>query len=202
MQQSWPGNDTQPKWGNSLLLIVPLETGSCSWSVTEPVLTNAEPCCCCYCLVNKPRPLCDSLGCSVQASLSFVISRSLLKFRSFESVMLSNHLIFCHPLFLLPPLFPSIKVFSNESALHIRWPKYQNFSFNISPSSEYPGLISFGMDWLDLLAVQGSLKSLLQHHRSKASIHWCSAFFIVQFSYPYMTAGKTITWLDGSLLSK
>ena len=180
MQQSWPGNDTQPKWGNSLLLIVPLETGSCSWSVTEPVLTNAEPCCCCYCLVNKPRPLCDSLGCSVQASLSFVISRSLLKFRSFESVMLSNHLIFCHPILPLPLIFLSIRVFPNESTLHIRWPKDWSFSFNISPPNEHSGLISFRIDWLDLLAFQDSLKSLLQHHSSKTLIIWHSAFFIVQ----------------------
>jgi len=107
--------------------------------------------------------------------------------------MPSNHLILCHPILLLPSIFPSIRVFSNESALHIRWPKYWNFSFNISPSSEHPGLIFFKMDWLDLLAVQGTLKSLLQHHSSKASILWCLAFFIVQLSHPYMTTGKTIT---------
>ena len=105
--------------------------------------------------------------------------------------MPSNSLIFCCPLLLLPSIFPSIRVFSNESALHIRWPKYWCFSFNISPSNEHPGLIFFRMDWLDLLAVQGTLKSLLQHHSSKASILWCSAFFIVQLSYPYMTTGKT-----------
>ena len=105
--------------------------------------------------------------------------------------MPSNHLILCHPL-LLPSVFPSIRVFSNESALHIRWPKYWSFSFNSSPSNEHPGLISFRMDWLDLLAVQGTLKSLLQHHSSKASVLWCSAFFIVQLSQPYMTTGKTI----------
>ena len=109
-----------------------------------------------------------------------------------ESVMPSNHLILCHPLLLLPSIFPSIRVFSNESALHIRWPKYWSFSFNISPSNEHPGLISFRMDWLDLLAVQGTLKSLLQHRSSKASILLCSAFFIVQLSHPYMTTGKTI----------
>ena len=106
--------------------------------------------------------------------------------------MPSNHLILCHPLLLLPLIFPNIRVFSNESALHIRWPKYWSFSFNISPSSEHPGLISLRMDWLDLLAVQGTLKSLLQHHSLKASILWCSAFFIVQLSHPYMTTGKTI----------
>ena len=111
---------------------------------------------------------------------------------SIESVMPSNHLILRHPLFLLPSIFPSIGVFSNESVLCIRWPKYWSFSFNISPSNEYPGLISFRMDWLDLLAVQGTLKSLLQQHSSKASILRCSAFFIVHFSYPYKTTGKTI----------
>ena len=111
---------------------------------------------------------------------------------SFESVMPSNHLILCHPLLLLPSIFPSIRVFSNESALHIRWPKYWSFSFNISPSNEYPGLICFRMAWLDLLAAQGTLKSLLQHHSSKASIFLRSAFFIVQLSHPYMTTGKTI----------
>ena len=111
---------------------------------------------------------------------------------SFESVMPSNHLILCWPLLLLPSIFPSIRVFSNESALHIRWSKYWSFSFNISPSDEHPGLISFRMDWLDLLAVQGTLKSLLQHHNSKASILHSSAFFMVQLSHPYMTTGKTI----------
>ena len=120
---------------------------------------------------------------------------------SIVSVMPSNHLIFCHPLLLLPSIFPSIRVFSNESALCIRWPKYWSFSFNISPSNEHPGLISFMMDWLDLLAVQAILKSLLQHHSSKASILWCSAFFIVRLSHPSMTTGKTIaltrwTFLD------
>ena len=108
------------------------------------------------------------------------------------SVMPSNHLILCHPLLLLPSIFPSIRVFSNESALRIRWPKYWSFSFNISPANENPGLISFRMEWLDLLAVQGTLKSLLQHHSSKASILLHSAFFIVQLSHPYMTTGKTI----------
>ena len=106
--------------------------------------------------------------------------------------MPSNHLICCHPLLLLPSIFPSIRVFPNESALHIRWPKYWSFSFNISPSNEHPGLMSFRMDWFDLLADQGTLKSLLQHHSSKASILWRSAFFIVQLSHPYMTTGKTI----------
>ena len=116
--------------------------------------------------------------------------------------MLSNHLILCHPLLLLPSIFPSIKVFSNESALRIRWLKYWNLSFNISPSSEHPGLISFRMDWLDLLAVQGTLKSLLQHHNSKASILRCSDFFIVQLSHPYMTTGKTIALAKLAFLDK
>ena len=127
-----------------------------------------------------------------QASLSITSSQSLTKLISIESVMPSNHLILYHPLLLLPSIFPSIRVFSNESVLWIRWPKYWTFSFSISPSNEYSGLISFRMDWLDLLAVQGTLKSLLQYHSSKASILWCSAFFIGQLSHPYMTTGKTI----------
>ena len=117
---------------------------------------------------------------------------SLLKLMSIESVMPSNHLILCRPFLLLPSIFPSIRVFSNESVLCIRWPKDWNFNFSISPSNGYSGLISFRMDWLDLLAVQGTLKSLIQHHSSKASILQCSAFFIVQLSHPYMTTGKTI----------
>ena len=127
-----------------------------------------------------------------QASLSITNSQSSLKFTSIESVMPSSHLILCHPLLLLPPIPPSIRVFSNESTLPMRWPKYWSFSFSIIPSKEHPGLISFRMDWLDLLAVQGTLKSLLQHHSSKASILQCSAFFTVQLSHPYMTPGKTI----------
>ena len=126
-----------------------------------------------------------------QASLSITDSRSLLKLMSIESVIPSNHLILCHLLLLLPSIFPSIRGFSSESVLHIRWPKYWSFSFNISPPNEYSGLISFKMDWLDLLAVQGTLKSLLQHHTSKVLILRCSAFFIVQFSHSYMTTGKT-----------
>ena len=127
-----------------------------------------------------------------QASLSITNSWSPPKPMSIELVMPSNHLILCRPLLLLPSIFPSIRVFSNESALYIRWPKYWSFSFNISPFSEHPGLISFRMGWLDFLAVQGTLKSLLQHHSSKASILQCSAFFIVQLSHSYMTTGKTI----------
>ena len=127
-----------------------------------------------------------------QASLSITNSQSLLKLMSIESLMPSNHLILCYPLLLLPSIFPSIRVFSNESVLCIRWPKCWSFIFNISPYNEYSGLISFRMDWLDLLAVQGTLKSLLQHHRSKASVLQRSAFFIVQLSHPYMTTGKII----------
>ena len=121
---------------------------------------------------------------------------------SIELVMPSNHLILCRPLLLLPSIFPSIRVFSNESVLHIRWPKYWSFSFNISLSSEYSGLISFRINWFDLLAVQGTLKSLLQHHRSKAWLLWCSVFFIVQISYPYITIEKTIALTRWSFVDK
>ena len=127
-----------------------------------------------------------------QASLPITNSQSLLKFTSIESVMPSNHLILCHPLLLPSSIFPSIRVFSNKSVLCISWPKCRSFSFSISPSNEYSGLISFRMDWLDLLAVQGTLESLRQHHSSKASILWCSAFFMIQLSHPYLTTGKTI----------
>ena len=137
-----------------------------------------------------------------QASLSITNSQSLPKLMSIESVMPSNYLILCCPLFLLPSIFPSIKVFSNESVLSIRWPKYWSFSFNISSSNEHPGLIFFRMDWLDLLAVQGTLKGLLQHYSPKASTLWHSVFFMVQLSQPYMTTGKTIVWLYGPLLAK
>ena len=137
-----------------------------------------------------------------QASLSITNSQTLLKLMSIESVMPSNHLILCHPLLLPPSIFPRIRVFSKELALLIRWPKYWSFSFNISPSNEHPGLISFRMDWLNLLVVQGTLKSLLQHHSSKASILRCSAFFTVQLSHPYMTAGKTIALTRWTFLGK
>ena len=137
-----------------------------------------------------------------QASLSITNSRSSLKLTSIESVMPSNHLILCCPLLLLPAILPSIRVFSNESALCIRKPKYWSFSFNISPSNEHSGLISFRMDWLDLLAVQGALKSLLQHHSSKASILQHSAFFTVQLSHPYMTTGKNIALIIWTLVDK
>ena len=137
-----------------------------------------------------------------QASLCITNSWRLLKLMSIELVMPSNHLILCHPLLLLPSIFPSIRVLSNESTLHIRWPKYWSFSFNISPSNEYSGLISFKMDWLDLFAVQGTLKSLLQHHGSKASVLWHSVFFIVQLSHPYMTTGKTIALTRWTFVDK
>ena len=145
-------------------------------SVAQPCLTLCNP-------MNHSTP---------GLSLSISNSQGLPKLMSIESVMLSNHLILCHPLLLPPSIFPSIRVFINESALCIRWPKYWSFSFNISPSNEHPGLIFFRVDWLDLLAVQGILKSLLQHHSSKASTLQHSAFFIVQLSHPYMTTGKTI----------
>ena len=137
-----------------------------------------------------------------QTSLSFTNSWSLLKLMSIEPVMPSNHLILCHPLLLLPSVFPSIRVFSNESVLRIKWPKYWSFSFSISSSSEYSGLISFRMDWLDLLAVQGILKNLLQHHSSKASIPQHSAFFMVQLSHPCMTTGKTIALTRQTFVGK
>ena len=135
-----------------------------------------------------------------QASLSITNFQSLLKPKSIESVMPSNHLILCHPLLLLPSIFPSIRVFSNESVLPIRWPRY--WSFSISSSNEYSGLISFRMNWLDLLAVQGTLKSLLQHHSSKASILQCSAFFIAQLSYPYLTTRKTVALTRQTFVGK
>ena len=134
--------------------------------------------------------------------MSFSISQSLLKLMSTESMMPSNHSILCCPLLLLPSIFPSIRVFSNESALCIRWPKYWSYSFSICPSNEYSGLMSFRTDWFDLLAVQGTLKSLLQHHSSKASILWNSAFFIVQLSHPYMTTGKTIALTRQTFVGK
>ena len=134
--------------------------------------------------------LCNPWTAASQDSLSITNSQNLLKLMSIESVIPSNHFILCHPLLLLPSIFPSTRVFSNESALRIRWPKYWSCSFNISPSNEHPGLTSFRMDLLDLLAVQGMLKSLLQRHNSKASILWCLAFFIVQLSHSYITTGK------------
>ena len=137
-----------------------------------------------------------------QASLSITNSQSLLKLLSIESVMPSNHLIFCRPLLLLPPIPPSIRVFSNDSAVHMRWPKYWSFSFSISPSNEHPGLVSFRMDLLDLLAVQGTLKSLLQYHSSEASVLQRSAFFIFQLSHPYTTTGKIIALTRRTVVGK
>ena len=153
-------------------------------------------------LLSRVRLFATPWTAALQASLSITNSWRLLKLISIESVMLSNHLILCYPLLLLPSIFPSIRVFSSESNLHIRWPKYWSFSFSISPFNEYSGLISFRMDWLDLLAVQGTLKSLLPHHSSKASILQCSAFFIVQLSHPYMTTRKTIAFTRQTLLTK
>ena len=145
-------------------------------------------------LVTQSHPtLCNSMDCSMPGFPIYHQLPELAQTHLIESVMPSNHLIFCHSLLLLPSVFPSIRVFSNESVFCIRWPKYWSFSFNISPSNEYSGLISSRMDWLDLLAVQGTLKNLLQHHSSKASILQCSAFFIVQLSHPYMATGKTTT---------
>ena len=145
--------------------------------------------------------LCNPIDCSMLGLPSIIISWSLLKLISIESVMPSNHLILCHPLLLLPSIFPSIRVCSNESALRIRQPNYWSFSFNTSPSNEHPWLISFKMDWLDLLAVKGALKSL-QHHSSKASILRCSALFIVQLSHPYVTTGKTIALIRWTFVGK
>ena len=154
----------------------------------------------CSVVSNSLRP--HALQHARQASLSITNSQSLLKLMPIELVMPSNHLILCRPLLLPPSIFPSIRVFSKDSALHIRWPKYWSFSFNISPSNEYSGLILFRMDCLDLLAVQRTLRSLLQHHGSKASILWHSAFFIVQLSHPYMTTGKTIALTRRTFVGK
>ena len=142
------------------------------------------------------------MDCSTPASLSITNSQSLLKLISIQLAMPSNHLILCHPLLLPPSIFPSIRVFSNESFLRIRWPRYWSFRFSISPSNEYSVLISFRMAWLDLLAVQGLSKSLLQHHSSKASILWCSAFFTDHLSHPYMTNGKTIALTRQNFVGK
>ena len=168
--------------------------------------------CCDWCNLNdKPQFSSVTQSCPTlvtpwiaahQASLFITNSRSSLRLMYIESVMPSSHLILCRPLFLLPTIPPSIKVFSNESTLHMRWPKYWSFSCSIIPSKEHPELISFRMDWLDLLAVQGTLKSLLQHHSSKASILWHSAFFTVQLSHPYTTTGKTIALTRQTLVCK
>ena len=153
-------------------------------------------------LLNCVRLIVTPWTAAHKASLSITNSQSLLKLMSIESVMPSNHLILCHPLLLLPSVFPSIRVVSNESVLPIRWPNYWSFSFNISLTNEHSGLISFRMDWLDLLPVQGTLKSFLQHHSSKASILQLSDFFIVQLSHPYMTTGKTIALTRQTFVGK
>jgi len=165
---------------------------ACVFSISSVVVVH----------LTKSHPtLCSPWTAAHQASLSFTISQRLLELMSIESVMPSSHLSLCHPL-LLPSIFPSIRVFSSESALHIKWPKDWSFSFSISPSSEYSGLISFRIDCFDHLAVHQILKSLLQYHSSKASILQCSAFFMVQLSHPYVTTGKTIAWLYGPLSAK
>ena len=147
--------------------------------------------CVCSCSVAQScLTLCDPLDCSIPGFLSFILSQSFLTFMSIESMMTSNYLILCRPLLLLPSVFPSIRVFPSESAFHIRWPKYWNFSFSNSPFNKHAGLISFRIDLFDLPAIQGTLKSRLQHHSSKASILQCSAFFMVQFSHPYMRLEK------------
>ena len=158
-----------------------------------------------YAVVSVVQPcltLCDLTDCSYQASLSFTMSWSLLKLMSIESVMPSNHLILCQPLLLLPSIFPSIRAFFNELALCISWPKYWSFVFSINPSNEYSGLITFRIDWFNFLAVQGTLKSLLQHHSSKASILQQSVFFMVQHLHPYMTTGKSMALTVGTFVSK
>ena len=168
------------------------------WLTKELHTTSVQ----CNSVTQSCPTLCDPWTASQQDSLSITNSQSLLKLMSIESVMPSNHLILCRSLLLLPSIFPSIRVFSNESALCIRWLKDWSFSFNISPSNKHSGLISFRMDWLDLLAVQGTLKSLLQHHSSKASNLKCSAFCIVQLSHPYMTTGKTIALTRWTFVGK
>ena len=170
---------------------------SSAWDAQRPNAWNSSCSVAQSCLT-----LCDPMDCRRQASLSITNSWSLLKLMAIELVMPSNHLILCHTLLLWPSIFPSIRVFSNESALCIRWPKDWSCSFSISPSNEYSGLISFRMDWLNLLAVQGTLKSLLQQHSSKASTFWHSAFFIVQLSDPYMTIGKTIALTRWTFVGK
>ena len=180
-----PGNSSNLSWWNPEVLLKAVLELSQSAQSLSPVLLFATP-----------------WTAACQASLSITNSWSLLKLMSIKSVMPSNHLILCRPLLLPPSIFPSIRVFSNESALCIRWPKYWSLSFNISPSNEHSGLTSFRIDWLDLLAVQGTLKSLLQHHSSKASIFQCSAFFMVQLSHPYMTTGKTIALTRQTFVGK
>ena len=177
------------RWGNCQSHI------PCDCTIVEFELSSVQSLSCVWLFATPWTTAC-------QAYLSITNSWNLLKLMSIKSVMPSHHLILCHLLLLLPSIFPSIRVFSNESVLPIRWPKYWSFSFNISSSNEHPGLISFRIEWLDLLAVQGTLKSLLQHHSSKASILWCSAFFIVQLSHPYLTTGKTIALIRWTFVGK
>ena len=179
-----------------------LRVWTTAFFASHPSLALDAWCCFVVQLLSFVRLFMTSWTAACQASLSFIISWSLLKLMSIESMMPSNHLTLCHPLLLLPSIFPNIRVFSSEFSLHIRWPKYWSFSFSISPSNEYSGLISFRIDWCDLLAVQGTLKSLLQHHSSKASIPQHSAFFTVQLSHPYMTTGKTIVLTRWTLVGK
>ena len=185
-----------PTQGSNLRLLRLLHWQACSLPLYHLFQFNSVQ------SVSRVRLFATPRTAARQASLSITNSRSLPKLMSIESVMPSNHLNLCHPLLLLPSIFPSIRVFSNESALHIRWTKYWSFIFNISPSNEHPGLISFRMDWLDLLSVQEILKSLFQHHSSKASILWGSTFFIVQLSHPHMTTGKTITLTRQTFVDK
>ena len=179
-QEYWSGPVVDP-------LLLPIAMVQAGGSINVVGRMVSQRCCS---VTKSCLTLCDSMDCSTPG---FPPSQMLLKLMSMESVMLSNHLILCHPLLLLPSIFLSIRVFSNESVLHIRWPKYWTFSFSISPSNKYSVLISFRINWFDLLAVQGTLKSLLQQRSSKASVLRHSTFFIVQLSYPYMTTGKTIT---------
>ena len=179
------------EWGAVAFSTRDLE--SCTFSCLSPFQFSS--------VAQSCLTLCDPMSHTRQVFLSITSSRSPPKLMSIESLMPSNHLILCRPL-LLPSIFPSISVFSNESVLHIRWPNYWSFSFNISPSNEHPGLIFFRMDWMELLAVQGTLKSLLQHHSSKASILQRLAFFIVQLSHPYMTTGKTIALTRWTFVDK
>ena len=162
-------------------------------------LVGYSPCCS---VTHSCLNFCDHVDCSTPSFLSFTISQSLLKLMSIEWVMLSNHLVLCHPLLLPPSISPSIRIFSKESACPIRWPKYWSFSFSISPSNEYSGLISFRTDWLDLLAFQGTIKNFLQHHSLKVLLLQHSVFFMVQLWYPYMTMGKIIALTKQTLVGK
>ena len=190
-----------PTQGSNLCLMSPASAGmffttSATWEALKSIQFSSVQ------SLSRVRLFVTPWIAAHQASLSIPNSQSSLKLMSIKSVMPSSHLILCRPLLLLSPIPPSIRVFSNESTLHMRWPKYWSFSFSISPSNEHPGLVSFRMDWLNLLAVQGTLKSLLQHHSSKASILWHSAFFTVHLSHPYMTTGKTIVLTRRTFVGK